>query len=245
MKKALSSEEYDRQWRQLDDFIRYHPGARHRRRLCHQALRGLRPRSILDVGCGPGAMIAYLSTIYQHEFELWGVDLSSEVIEKNRRTYSYAHFETLDVQSSSLERKFDLVVCSEVIEHLDDRQSAFRNLRSMINPGGHLLITCPSGPVFPTERHFGHTSHPTHGELEKLAHANELTLINYLNWGFPLYFLLKVATNIRPQWALRNFASGDYTWTKKRISDLLYYANYFNFSQAGCQTVALFRCGFS
>ena len=38
---------------------------------------------------------------------------------------------------------FDFIVCTEVLEHVADWEMAFRNLRSLLAPGGRLLITCP------------------------------------------------------------------------------------------------------
>ena len=45
---------YDRIWPQMSDYIRYNPGARHRRRHIFEFLDTLRFSSLLDVGCGLG-----------------------------------------------------------------------------------------------------------------------------------------------------------------------------------------------
>jgi len=53
------SSSYDDQWTQLQDFIKYNPGAKHRRRLIAGAITEIAamPKSIIDVGCGPGFTI--------------------------------------------------------------------------------------------------------------------------------------------------------------------------------------------
>lgn len=38
---------------------------------------------------------------------------------------------------------FDLVLCTEVLEHVSDWPSAFHNLAVLLAPGGTLIITCP------------------------------------------------------------------------------------------------------
>jgi SAM-dependent methyltransferase len=38
---------------------------------------------------------------------------------------------------------FDLVLCTEVLEHVADWQTAFHNLAALLAPRGRLLITCP------------------------------------------------------------------------------------------------------
>src|SRR6185295_5907898 len=128
------------------------------------------------------------------------------------------------------------VVCSDVLEHLVDRRSATRNLASMVAPGGHLLVTCPTGRVYQTERHFGHVSHPSVAEMEGHAAAAGLRPVRVENWGWPLYRAMKWATNVDSAWAMKNFASGRYSRSAKLVSDVLYWVNWLNLptSGAGC-----------
>lgn len=75
----------------------------------------LEPRSVLDVGCGPGFLMQFL-----HELgvEVRGVDFSPAVVElapsAMKERISIAPVEALRVADES----FDLVVCREVLEHL-------------------------------------------------------------------------------------------------------------------------------
>ena len=39
---------------------------------------------------------------------------------------------------------FDLACCSEVIEHVEDPRALLSELRRVLRPGGHLVLTCPS-----------------------------------------------------------------------------------------------------
>jgi SAM-dependent methyltransferase len=41
---------------------------------------------------------------------------------------------------------FDLVTCLDVVEHLDDDIAAFEEMRRVLRPGGHLLVTVPANP---------------------------------------------------------------------------------------------------
>lgn len=239
--RAMSAAAYDEQWRELDDFIRYNPGARHRRRQVLRMIASLPFRSYVEIGCGPAEFLMLLSE-QRRDCELWGADLSGEVVERNREKLPTITFEQLDIQEDRLDRTFDLVACQEVVEHLNDRTKAFENLAAMVAPGGHLLVTCPTGTLFETERHFGHTTHPDVREIERHARAQGLEVVHMYNWGFPLYRLMKVATNVNAAWALKNFAEGEYSWAKKRLNDALYLANFANVrSPWGCQLFALLR----
>ena len=57
----LTPSQYDQMWSQLGDFIRYNPGARHRRRLVWNVLNELQFETFADIGCGRGEFIRMLS----------------------------------------------------------------------------------------------------------------------------------------------------------------------------------------
>lgn len=240
---ALTDLEYDHLWRECGDYIRFHPGARHRRRIILSFLRKLNFNSALDIGCGPGELIAMFRTHFPGLKTLVGVDLSPEAVEKNKSRFRGVDFHALNIEQGSLSNTFDLILCSEVIEHLQDRRTAFENMSKMLSPGGHLLISCPVGKVYPTEKHFGHTTHPTLIEIQHLAAVNGMTMQSFQNWGWPTYKILKEATNVNPDWAIRNFANGSYGWFQKLTSNLLYLANFFNISNSahGCQLFAVLQ----
>ena len=48
--------------------------------------------------------------------------------------------------------KFDLVICSQVLEHVFNYQMAIENLKGLLKPGGYLIVDCPFYfPYHPTE----------------------------------------------------------------------------------------------
>ena len=239
---SLSADEYDEMWSYLDDFIRYNPGARHRRRKVFHILESLSLNTVLDVGCGNGELIQTIHEVYGDSVTLTGADLSSSVTEQNTARYPYAKFHTLNVQQEFLDQQFDLVICSEVIEHLDDRKIAFQHLTKMMTPGGTLVVTAPTGYLYATEKIWGHTTHPTVKELEQHALHNNLSLVQCSNWGFPTYAALKYVTNINPEWSVKHFAAKQMGLLAKMISTILYYVNYLNLphSSYGCQLFAVF-----
>jgi SAM-dependent methyltransferase len=240
--QALNAESYDEQWRRVDDFILYHPGARHRRRLIYDIISQLNPSSICDVGCGNGAMLSLIRARYPG-VALYGADLSPEVVKKNLQRYPSMRFEVLNLEEGHFEAQTDLVICSEVVEHLNDRAPAITNLLKAVKPGGHLLLTAPAGKIFETERRWGHTTHPTVDEFQHHAASNDCEIVRLFNWGFPFYLALKCATNINPNTAMEAFGSGEYSWTKRLLCQALYYVNYLNLSHSrkGCQLVCLLR----
>lgn len=234
---------YDQFWESCPDFSRYNPGVLHRRRAILSRVRGLEFQTLLDVGCGTGELIAWLRPKLASQVHYTGIDLSSKTVESNRTRHSYASFEVLNIEHAHLDQTFDAVVCTEVIEHLDDRRSAMAHLAAMVAKGGHLVLTCPTGKVHATERHFGHTTHPTPDELRELVCGSGLVVTSLDNWGFPLYTTLKFATNIRPKWALRSFANTKYGAAARSISKALFLLNFLNPRSTGfgCQLFLVAR----
>lgn len=240
---AINEAYYDEFWQSCPDFSRYNPGALHRRRAIVRLLSRCNYRSLLDAGCGNGELLLFLRAFVPEGVELWGADLSSETVRENAERHPYATFSVLNLEEKALDRQFGVVICTEVVEHLDDRPRAIENLAKMVEPGGHLIITCPTAKVHATEKHFGHISHPTPSELERDLRRAGMEVDELENWGFPLYTAMKYATNVRPDWALKNFAAGEYSPTAKLVSKALYYANFLNLpsSRHGCQLFVLAR----
>lgn len=117
-----------------------------RRRILLVLLRKLLPRSgnleILDAGCGTGINLAYL----QEFGRVTGVDDSEDAIRFCRRRGNVSVLAG-DLRALPLNTdRFDLVTALDVIEHIDEDETAVQNLVRVTKPGGHLLITVPAFP---------------------------------------------------------------------------------------------------
>jgi SAM-dependent methyltransferase len=234
---------YDRLWPQLSDFIRYNPGARHRRRHVFELLERCRFESLLDVGCGNAELLRLINARFPGR-KLAGADLSAVVVEQNAKALPDMRFFVADIENKPLDGTFDVVLCTEVLEHLDRPRDAMKHLANAVKPGGHLIVTTPTGHVFPTEKYFGHVRHPRVDELKEWAQSANLDVEQLWVWGFPMYLLTKVATNLNADMALKRFAGEKrYGFTEKAISTALYVANFVNLrrSPVGVQLFALFR----
>lgn len=193
------------------------------------------------MGCGDGENILWLRSILPPHVRFHGVDLSSETVAANRQRMPFARFDTLNLVEAPLPQTFDAVLCTEVIEHIDEQPRAVAHLAAMVAPRGHLVLTCPTGKVHATEKSFGHVNHPSPGELRRLIEGAGLRVVSIENWGWPLYSAMKYATNVNPEWALKNFASKAYDARARLISRALYLGNFANLpsSSRGCQLFAL------
>jgi 2-polyprenyl-3-methyl-5-hydroxy-6-metoxy-1,4-benzoquinol methylase len=109
-------------------------------------MRGRRINSILDIGCGDCRRLIGLKRMVNGvNRTLYGLDIYfSEAVIKNAYENgvfliqkNIANFDAGDV-------KFDLVMMSQLIEHVYDPTAVMRNVRSMLNPGGLLVIETPN-----------------------------------------------------------------------------------------------------
>ncbi len=108
---------------------------------------------ILDIGCGPGR---HTCAAYRlQEAIVIGADLSFDDVAdaRNRLRYhdelgehgggawgiSVADVTTLPFQDNS----FDLVICSEVLEHIPDDHAAIQELVRVLKPGRNLVVSVP------------------------------------------------------------------------------------------------------
>jgi SAM-dependent methyltransferase len=116
-----------------------------RRRLFSHIVEGFGlPHSaeILDVGTGTGTNLRMLRDLgFNH---VAGVDQSPEAIrfcaEKGLGKVEPGNVCALPFP----DRQFDLVLATDVIEHVDDDLAALREIRRVVKPGGHLLLTVPT-----------------------------------------------------------------------------------------------------
>ncbi len=225
--------DYETGWDYWDDMVRYSPAPYHRRRLLLKAARNLGFATVLDVGCGNGETIAAFSQRFSANY--CGVDLSRSVIEANRIRFPNVEFQQMDLAQECLDRTFDLVICSEVLEHCEQAPVALEHLRRM--SAGHLLLTVPGGPVFTIDRSVGHHRHFHPRELESLLISAGFEPLSILSWGFPFHTLYKLLINASPGRAMEQFAGGSYGRTQKIVGLAVRTLFHANFPRLGWQLI--------
>jgi 2-polyprenyl-3-methyl-5-hydroxy-6-metoxy-1,4-benzoquinol methylase len=99
-------------------------------------------RSICDLGCGNGHISGRLAAL---RYAVTAVDASRSGIQIARRAYPSATFIETLIDGSLGERlgTFDLVISSDVIEHLYHPSDLLEAAGSLLKPGAHVLIGTP------------------------------------------------------------------------------------------------------
>lgn len=110
-----------------------------------ETLRELKPRRLLDVGCGTGYSLLWLRD-YFNLSEVYGVDLSPNAAEfwkeRNLDTGALGSADKLPFGDS----RFDLVTCFEVIYQLNDERAsaAVAEMHRVLKPEGLLFLREPA-----------------------------------------------------------------------------------------------------
>lgn len=103
------------------------------------------PKRILDVGCGTGANLTALLAQQFPEIEFLGVDSDPTSIAFAVRENRAGNARYLVKSDAADIGTFDLIIASEVIEHVEDPNAFLSSLRSFLVPDGKLLLTLPNG----------------------------------------------------------------------------------------------------
>jgi SAM-dependent methyltransferase len=152
-----------------------------RYRWAAQVARG---RSVLDAGCGT----AYGSRLLAGggAREVIGVDIAGSMLD----VVAPGMPESVRLQTGDLRRldleddRFELIVCFEVIEHVEDPGTVLDELVRVLAPGGLLLVSSPNRGVYPPGNpHHLHEFSPTELEAElsaRLASVHLLRQRDYL-----------------------------------------------------------------
>lgn len=104
--------------------------------------------TILDLGCGPGNIAKFL--VNQNKgYKILGVDLSSEMLKLAHQNVPTEHFVIGDIRDLQLERKFDAVIASFCIIHLEDDEAIglLRKTRDLLNDQGFLYLCFMNGGI--------------------------------------------------------------------------------------------------
>ena len=100
---------------------------------------------VLDVGCGNGIISRGIGA---HGFSVLGIDVSEKAIEKAR---SLTHIPNVKFDVVSAEqlvadgKKYHAVICSEVLEHLNQPEKLLSVLFRTLTDDGVLIVTVPNG----------------------------------------------------------------------------------------------------
>jgi 2-polyprenyl-3-methyl-5-hydroxy-6-metoxy-1,4-benzoquinol methylase len=104
----------------------------------------------LDAGTARGDVALHFARM-RPQWRVRGIDLDPGRVKRCQSaakalTLTNARFECGNLLTLRESETYDLVTCSDVLEHIEDDQCAVANLARSLNPGGRLLLTFPADP---------------------------------------------------------------------------------------------------
>lgn len=170
-------------------------------------------KSLVEVGCGDGRIISEIQKRHL-ECRFVGIDYSPRAIAFAKAFNPNVDFRVVDVTAESPKEVFDVVLLSEVLEHIHpkDIPDFMISLRDLMHQDSLLILTVPhiNQPVI--EKHFQHFSESSlqatlgeHFELAEVLHFDRHTRM--LGWIQKIFFnSLYQVTNRRFQsWLYRKY----------------------------------------
>ena len=100
--------------------------------------------SCLDVGCGTGHLLKELRAV-GFAGRLVGVDTASAAMDSVRGQNADLEFYSGFLSEQTWAEPFDIILCTEVLEHCDYPEQLIREMKLAVRPGGTIFITVPDG----------------------------------------------------------------------------------------------------
>lgn len=135
---------------------------------------------ILEVGFGPGNFTEKFTKFGS----VWGFDIDSEYIKdfkKKFKTKVKSGFGDIEKGKYFFKnKKFDTIVCFNVLEHIKNDEKGLGNLNKLLNPGGHLILILPAHMFLygSIDKNIGHYRRYDYDRIKKLLKKVKLNLLS-------------------------------------------------------------------
>lgn len=106
------------------------------------------PHTILDIGCGEGVVIRQLLAIWnKRQVNIYGTDLQVEAFQVIQQITTEGNYFVSNIYHPPLQpHYYDLVICMEVLEHLDNPEIALQKIEKLTKK--YCLLSVPHEPLW-------------------------------------------------------------------------------------------------
>ncbi len=158
-------------------------------------LAGLHPATVLEIGCGQGAVGARIARHAAYtgvEPDDASYAVAAARIEPRGGTVLHG-----DATALPWGKQFDVVCAFEVLEHIEDDGAALRTWLGHLRRGGHVVVSVPEGPerFGPSDVQVGHYRRYTEDSLRAVLTGAGLAVTEVVHYGWPLGYLLERVSN--------------------------------------------------
>ncbi|NCN86431.1 class I SAM-dependent methyltransferase [archaeon] len=96
---------------------------------------------ILEIGCGYG-YTSYALSKFKHN--ITAIDLSKNAIELAKKHFKNIKFLNVDILKIKHQKKYDLIIATELIEHLEDVPSFIKKCSTLLKNKGYIILSTPN-----------------------------------------------------------------------------------------------------
>ncbi|WP_195267408.1 class I SAM-dependent methyltransferase [Eubacterium sp. 1001713B170207_170306_E7] len=105
----------------------------------------LKPKTVLDLGCGNGNIIARLQKLSDADY--YGLDISAAMIAQAEKRLTGVHFVVGDAEKLPYKAdKFDVIVCNASFHHYPRPTAVIREIQRVLKKDGTLILGDPTAP---------------------------------------------------------------------------------------------------
>ncbi len=188
--------QYDGWWNSFLSLNIEDPGTTYRTNMVIGTIKSLGTKAIVDAGCGSAELIRKMMKSFE-DANFAGFDVSEKIIGLNKEKYPDVYFFTSNLNENvSSEKKFDMVVCTEVIEHLRNWEKAIKNLAGLVKENGYIIITTQAGKMHKHHKALSHLKHFKKEEIEEELKKSGLKIVKSSYSGWPFMNLKNILLSI-------------------------------------------------
>jgi SAM-dependent methyltransferase len=172
------------------------PSASLRLPIIESWLDRIAPRSVMEAGCGMGAMATRLASRF--DYRGYEPDPTSFATASERLALLGRGEVLNEIVPGEPDRAFDLIVAFEVLEHIEDDRGTLASWTRWLGPGGHIMISVPAHPerYGPCDEMAGHCRRYERAGLADVFRSAGLEPLSIESWGMPLGYLLEAGRNV-------------------------------------------------
>lgn len=174
----------------------------------YQLIKKYKKLKILEIGCGYG----YLTyALHQMGHSIIGIDISKNAIKFAKSNFG-KYFSLSSIDILNINEKFDMIVATELIEHIENPVEFINICTDLLNKNGRIILTTPNKDYAPSKSIWKTDLPPVHTvwlskkSFEYIAKQNNLscTFVNFSKYisnkenKLITYFLSRISQSNLP-----------------------------------------------
>jgi len=193
---------------------------------------------VLDIGCSSGVFLKELEAFGFETKNLYGIDISDKAI-RNCKDNGIDNAFVMDAQNITLNEKFDIIIASDCLEHLENDKKAVKNWNDLLKIGGKMFVFVPAFQSLWSYHDVVnmHFRRYTKTELKSRLQAENLEIIKSSYWNFflflPVYLFRLISSSVQKNKTGESDISIGNSFVNKALLILIIFENkllkFFNF----------------